>query len=750
MASVRIGGREWRTPGPAGRRRALARSGYGADRSKMPTPLLHHDDVKIPKAEIHVTEACNNRCAFCTTGWENAEQKGLRHVPREVIRTHLREAWEGGARRVLYQGGEPTLRLDLGELVADARSAGFPVVSVFTNARLASSAIGCEQLVAAKVTWFQISIQGGDAASHDASVVAPGAFAQTIKGTRALLARGQRVKINAVLTRELLASLPAFASLICELRPEEVAFDTVKPSAAFAPGRAEYAALAPAIGPFARALRDAVHQIHAAGLVVRLTSMPPCLVPGAEAWVSEEAPTTLTRQLDGTLFAKHDWKRSLQVKSPACATCAYDAACGGIYRPYAEAHGLNELKPLKVRAAPLSTAVFSQPSGLTERLRAWFVKPEPAPIVVRTLEPLVGGAHRLECGGPRGTVFVRIRLRDTEPSYAVTTHFAVSYERPADGGTPDTRVVDAVVRGLRRLEPELSAKDFDASPVTGAEPAGPTIIDVPSVCERHCVFCDRSLRARHLRAPRGDEEQVLRQIDEAPGAVLFTGDDALENPRLGEFISRATQRGAHVSVIGPPRSTVTAALLPGLVAAGLRSWTTALLGTEQRTQDQRSGLQGAWPALHEATAAASAAGLTLNLVTPLILPVLEELVELASLARTLSPHPLTLLSYAPDSTVGTHFDRLVPPFEVLRAALARFAASPSAAGVRVDAAPLCVLPRAWQDGAAVRAERTDAALTTSWPEASCGTCGARSRCPGVFHTVLRAVGARGLTPLGMG
>lgn len=378
----------------------------------MPARAHFNDDVLIPKAEIHVTEACNNRCAFCTTGWENAEQKGLRHVPREVIRAHLREAWDGGARRVLYQGGEPTLRPDLPELIADARAAGFPLVSVFTNARLASSAIGCERLVASGVSWFQVSIQGGDAAAHDASVVAPGAFAQTIKGTKALLARGQRVKINAVLTRELLDSLPAFARLICELRPEEVAFDTVKPTAAFAPGRAEYTALAPRLRPYAAALRDAVMHIHEEGLVVRLTSMPPCLIPGAEAWVSEEAPTTLTRQLDGGQIDKHDWKRSMQVKAPGCANCAYDAVCGGVYRPYAEAHGLEELAPLRVRAALGAVAPAARGNPLTARLRAWFVRPGPAPIVVRTVEALAGAEHRLECVGPRGTVFVRIRPRD--------------------------------------------------------------------------------------------------------------------------------------------------------------------------------------------------------------------------------------------------------------------------------------------------------------------------------------------------
>lgn len=426
-------------------------------------------DVELPKVEIHVTEVCNNRCGFCTTGWVNAEQgPRLAHVPREVIRAQLESARERGARRALFQGGEPTVRRDLGDLLSDAHAIGYEATTIFTNARMAASRAGARWLAGMRVTWFQVSIQGGTADAHDASVGATGAFEQTVAGTRRLLALGQRVKVNAVLTRHLLDTLPAFAELMIALGPEEVGLDTVKPSAAFGDGRAGFAELAPALGPHREAIRDAVLAMDAAGLTARLTSFPPCLAPGAEHLVSEEADTTLTHQTSGASVNKLLWKRALQRKAEGCARCAYDATCGGVYSPYAELHGLGELAPLAERARVAPPADRGAPdTRLTRALRAVLVRPRGASagggaraaMEVTRVRRLVDGGHALDAVGPRGEVRVELQPRSAEggPPYATTERFAVFYRNAPhlSGAAPDLALVDAVVRALRRVEPRL-------------------------------------------------------------------------------------------------------------------------------------------------------------------------------------------------------------------------------------------------------------------------------------------------------
>jgi hypothetical protein len=321
-----------------------------------------------------------------------------------------------------------------------------------------------------------------------------------------------------------------------------------------------------------------------------------------------------------------------------------------------------------------------------------------------------------------------------------------------DAGAPGAR---ALLRAaVDVLGPRL-ADGFDADAVPlrahGAAPAAKTaarttIIDVPSVCDRACVFCQVSLRPPASRSPRGSDEDVERAIAAAEGPVLFTGDDALSSPRIVHWVAMAAERAPHVAVIGPPRLGRTAALAPALARAGLRGYLTALLGASDAAHDRIGGREGAYAAVREAASAMRAAGVTVELVTPLIRPLLGELGAIAARAAELADGGHTLLAYAPDSMVGDAFDAVVPTFDELRDALA----SLGAARASVDSLPLCVLPEAMRPMGGATLERTDERLHVVYPEAICGACEMRPRCPGLAVTVERAVGTRGLVALRRG
>jgi pyruvate-formate lyase-activating enzyme len=270
-----------------------------------------------------------------------------------------------------------------------------------------------------------------------------------------------------------------------------------------------------------------------------------------------------------------------------------------------------------------------------------------------------------------------------------------------------------------------------------------TIIDVPSVCDRACVLCHISRRPIAERTPRGSDDDVERAIAAAEGAILFTGDDALAHPRIVAWVALAAERGRHVAVIGPPRIGVTARRAPELARAGLRKYITALLGASDATHDRLNGREGALRAVREATAAMRAAGVQVELVTPMIRPLLGELAAITALAAELCDGGHTLLAYAPDSMVGDAFDAVVAPFDELRAALAPIAT----ARVSVDALPLCALPEAMRPRGGAKLDRTDERLHVGHPEAICGECDLKSACPGIAATVQRAVGTRGLVAL---
>lgn len=432
-------------------------------------------DVELPKVEIHATDLCNNRCSFCTTGWlmrAEAASAGLGHPPRELVRAKLEEAYSRGARRALFQGGEPTLRRDLGELVRDAYELGYLATTVFTNGRMAASRAGARWLAGMNVTWFQLSIQGGNARAHDASVGATGAFEQTIAGARRLLELGQRVKINAVLTTHLLDSLDDLASLMLSLGPEEVGLDTVKPSAAFEASRESYARLVPPLSRHREPLVRAMLRMDRGGLVARLTSFPPCLAPGAEHLVSEEAATTESQQTSGALVHKLAWKRSLQVKAPSCAACVYDATCGGVYAPYAALYGTDELAPVTERPRPPAPRLDAAPdTAFTRQLRRLLVQPSArAHYGVRSVRRLVTEAHELACFGPEGEAVLFVSPRDDAPAYEHTERFSLRYRADPSGARPDPRLMRDVAARLRRAE-ALSRGRHGRAP-QGHEPPG--------------------------------------------------------------------------------------------------------------------------------------------------------------------------------------------------------------------------------------------------------------------------------------
>ena len=413
------------------------------------------NDVDLPKIEIHVGEACNNRCAFCTSGWLNAEAAdgALAPVPRPRIGEQLAQGRREGARRVLFQGGEPTVRRDLGDLVADAYAAGYEATSVFTNARMAASESGARRLAEMGVTWFQTSIQGGNAASHDAAVRAPAAFRQTLGGVRRLMQHGQRVKVNSVLTVHLLDSIEEYARVMIELRPEEVGLDTVKPSGAIAPSRASYAALVPSFAPYAADLRDALLAMDRAGLVVRLTSFAPCLAPGTEHLVAEEASTTRTMNSHGRSLDKLLWKRSMQTKAEGCAACAYDDVCGGVYDDYAKAHCLAHLRPYATRAVPAPIRA-DDASPLAAALGALFSRSTSELFGVRAVRPDGPRGFALDCFGPKGDMIVLVGLRDEAPAFGRTELFSIRYLKER-AGAADDRILGAIVRVLARHEAQL-------------------------------------------------------------------------------------------------------------------------------------------------------------------------------------------------------------------------------------------------------------------------------------------------------
>jgi len=164
-----------------------------------------------------VTRACDLACRHCRA--EAAPEPDPSELdPEEGLRL-IAELAEFGSPlpHLVLTGGDPLKRADLFALIAGARRRGFSV-SVAPSATPLLSATIIARLKAAGVEAISLSLDGSDAARHDALRRIDGCFDRTLVAARACAAVGLPFQVNTLVSEETLDDLPAIHSLATELR----------------------------------------------------------------------------------------------------------------------------------------------------------------------------------------------------------------------------------------------------------------------------------------------------------------------------------------------------------------------------------------------------------------------------------------------------------------------------------------------------------------------------------------------------
>lgn len=167
----------------------------GAAPAVRKTPFGSHIRELPVLSEIALTYRCQNRCTFCYASAPDRGQEVPEMTTSEV--KHILDTIVDDARvpTVSFTGGEPTLRPDLPDLIAYARSRRLRT-NLITNG-LRCGALGyVDDLAAAGLDSAQVSLEAADPAVHDAVVGHPGAWQRTVQGIRNLKAAGIHVHTN--------------------------------------------------------------------------------------------------------------------------------------------------------------------------------------------------------------------------------------------------------------------------------------------------------------------------------------------------------------------------------------------------------------------------------------------------------------------------------------------------------------------------------------------------------------------------
>jgi pyrroloquinoline quinone biosynthesis protein E len=164
-----------------------------------------------------LTYACPLQCPYCSNPLEFARTKG-ELTTQQWIDT-LREARQLGAAQLGFSGGEPLVRRDLEDLVAEARGLGY-----YTN--LITSAIGMDaarvrRLREAGLDHIQISFQASDADLNN-RFAGTDAFAHKVEMARAVKAQGYPMVLNFVLHRHNIDRTDAILDMALDLGADYV------------------------------------------------------------------------------------------------------------------------------------------------------------------------------------------------------------------------------------------------------------------------------------------------------------------------------------------------------------------------------------------------------------------------------------------------------------------------------------------------------------------------------------------------
>ncbi len=346
-------------------------------------PLQEADDVG-DRIHICVGATCNNNCVFCME--DDRDDRFARvaaQSPDDVARM-IRDNRK--TREILFTSGEPTLNERLPEYIALARESGYPVIGVISNGRRFSYAPYLRTLLDAGMNNVIVSIHGHDARVHDALTRVKGGFDQTFKGLCNLdvmrRAWDFRVATSTVVCRRNLPHLAAICKMFESLSIDRHVFNVMMPDgrgathlASLMPRyldvTAAFALMLPTLSPeFVRRmalvdipycttedLPDAVR-----GYVERYYHYEPdgSFEQRAAGIVREGARDDDERLFQATALAGEHTaftrvtrtfqETFVRAKRPECARCGYDAVCRGVWKPYLERFGWDEMVPV-IRAS---------------------------------------------------------------------------------------------------------------------------------------------------------------------------------------------------------------------------------------------------------------------------------------------------------------------------------------------------------------------------------------------------------------
>ncbi|NVB43352.1 radical SAM protein [Pseudenhygromyxa sp. WMMC2535] len=500
--------------------------------------------------EIQLSHVCNNRCVFCVSG-QMTELRMAKPTPLPEVLARFDEAAARGITKVTILGGEPTIHPTFFPTLDHALKLGFETIEIFTNGTRLDKQDFIDRVMARgrdKFHW-RISIQGWDAATHDATTKKPGAFAKIVTGLERLAALGQPISCNMCVVEQNYRSLTELPAFVTRYAIDQVHLDMVRPRDAGTRSDDELDGMLPdyaALAEVMRAMFETLERV-APGFDLDVGNLPYCQLPEWAQHVHHGGNTTYTVSADGpgklsvVAWDKYEDKRSDKQKLESCDSCVFERRCDGFVELYAQRRGTAQFLPVsreKLRRIDPDQRTFVHQldaalvAMVRERFAGWHLHAADDSEHDRWARQT--WVHR--DGGRATLLFVPAEPEDGQGGDAEHRDFCLRLE--AWSGVDEDRLVALIEGVFERVAARLEPPGSDERPARTR--VAPT---------RARLRARRSWRAEPAQLGPAVRAGLARVLSQQPIAAAW---------RVAKTHAHASEAGVSVDFVGPggERSTL--------------------------------------------------------------------------------------------------------------------------------------------------------------------------------------------------
>lgn len=291
---------------------------------------------------------CNNNCVFC---YAADKKKMFKPMATTKVKVELDKGIQRGCDYVDFNGGEPTIRKDIFELIRYAKQIGYKTVAMTTNGRMFSYKQFTNKIVKCGLDSAVFSIHGHTCSLHDYLTGVRGSFEQLSKGLKNLkeIKSDAYICTNTTITKSNYKFLPQIAENNIRLGANGCEFIFVHPRGNALKNFDKVVPTLTETEPYIKPTIEVGKKYSIKHFVMRY--FPVCFMKGEIDFLSElEALKRLREQHIGPEFCDLEVEKGRalfgRVKGPICVNCKSNKICEGIFKEYAERIGFNELRPI--------------------------------------------------------------------------------------------------------------------------------------------------------------------------------------------------------------------------------------------------------------------------------------------------------------------------------------------------------------------------------------------------------------------